>query len=83
MKGRRATPHPAADRGTTCTAVTTVPRDREALKAPGAEPTGISISVQGSESRGPPAIKHRGTKREMALFPFAEGRALTGTGKQM
>lgn len=43
-----ATLHPAADRETTCTAATTVPRDRESLKATGADQTGISISVPGS-----------------------------------
>lgn len=43
--GERATLHPASDRETTCTSVTTVPRDRESLKATGADPTGISISV--------------------------------------
>lgn len=40
------------DRGITCTAARTVPRDRESLKGTGADPSGISISVPESESLG-------------------------------
>lgn len=47
---QRATLHPADDRGATCAAVTTVSGDREPLKATGADPSRISISVPESDS---------------------------------
>lgn len=73
------------DTETTCTAVTTVPRDSEPLKSTAAEQTGISISVlERKERRASCYKKHRLLRcvreelRDMALFTFVEA----WTGKQ-